>query len=149
MIEFAIPALQIKDNLKRRRDEQRTASQVELKKVKTELQTAREQIVDIPALEAREDQLLRELHLPPKWEIANLPRIVQGPEVADLVVEYLRVVGRPRRWEDIYLALRGRVKAGGNDPAGSLLARYSNDPRLYRPRKGLYALVEWREKAVA
>ena len=112
--------------------------------VKADLRDLRSQLLEIPKLEAEEWRLLEALSLAPKWTIGGLPRIVRGPVVADLVVEYLRVVGRPTRCEEIYLALRGRVKAGGATPADSLLARYSTDPRLYRPRKGWYALVEWR-----
>lgn len=61
---------------------------------------------------------------------------------ADLVVALLGEVGTPLHYREIAreLAARGEVAAGGKDPANTLLSRYFDDPRLYRPKRGTYAL---------
>lgn len=66
---------------------------------------------------------------------------------ADKVVALLRQHGQPLHFRLIYQRLAQQVVAGGIDPANSLLARYSTDPRLYRTAPGVYALIEWRRKA--
>ena len=60
---------------------------------------------------------------------------------ADLVVKLLRETG-PLHYRDIERQLRSRgwYRAGGADPANTLLAKYFQDPRLYRPRRGVYAI---------
>jgi len=45
------------------------------------------------------------------------------------------------------LRARGQVMLGGQDPANTLLARYFDDERLYRPSRGTYALREWSRTA--
>lgn len=62
--------------------------------------------------------------------------------VADQVVELLRELGRPMHYREIEreLRARGKVHVGGKDPANTLLARYFRDKRLYRPKRGTYAL---------
>lgn len=73
------------------------------------------------------------------------PGTVQGSALsddpADLVVELLRDKG-PLHYREIERQLRARgwYQAGGADPANTLLAKYFNDPRLYRPRRGVYAI---------
>ena len=64
-------------------------------------------------------------------------------DVADQVVELLRQAGRPMHYEDIWCALKGRVRAGGTHPAQSLLSRYSREPRLRRTAAGTYGLQAW------
>ena len=68
------------------------------------------------------------------------PGRVEG--VADQVVELLREIGRPMHYREIEqeLRARGKVRLGGKDPANTLLARYFRDGRLYRPKRGTYAL---------
>ena len=65
-----------------------------------------------------------------------------GNETADLVVDLLREVGRPLHYREIEqeLRARGAIQAEGKNPANTLLARYFNDPRLYRPARGTYDL---------
>jgi len=60
---------------------------------------------------------------------------------ADLVVRLLTQTG-PLHYRDIERELRSRgwYRAGGADPANTLLAKYFQDPRLYRPRRGVYAI---------
>lgn len=70
---------------------------------------------------------------------------------ADLVVNLLKSVGKPLHYRDIYEELKtneffraaGHGSLGDVDPAATLLSRFFKDPRLYRPRRGTYALVEW------
>lgn len=59
----------------------------------------------------------------------------------ELVVKLLRERG-PLHYRDIERELRSRgwFQAGGADPANTLLAKYFQDPRLYRPARGVYAL---------
>jgi len=60
---------------------------------------------------------------------------------ADLVVRLLSETG-PLHYREIERQLRSRgwYQAGGADPANTLLAKYFQDPRLYRPRRGVYAI---------
>ena len=62
--------------------------------------------------------------------------------LADVVVKLLREVEGPLHFRDIERELRqkGVTLPGGKDPASNLLTRYFHDPRLYRPRRGVYAL---------
>ena len=65
-----------------------------------------------------------------------------GNETADLVVELLRETGKALHYREIEQELRDRglIRVEGKNPANTLLARYFNDPRLYRPARGTYAL---------
>ncbi len=65
--------------------------------------------------------------------------------VADLVVQLLEDVHEPLHYREIERLLRERgfVVGSGKDPANTLLARYFNDPRLYRPSRGTYAPRAW------
>lgn len=76
---------------------------------------------------------------------AQLPRLT-GPagHPADLVVQLLSEAGKPLHYRVIERELRARglYVAGGQDPANTLLAHYFNDPRVYRPQRGTYALRE-------
>ena len=73
---------------------------------------------------------------------------------ADLVVNLLKSVGKPLHYRDIYEELKtneffhaaGHGSLGDVDPAATLLSRFFKDPRLYRPRRGTYALVEWLDR---
>ena len=79
---------------------------------------------------------------------ARSPRPVDGSTDADRVVALLRDRGQPIHYREIYDCLtQDGVQVGGKDPAGTLLARYFDDPRLYRPARGTYGLVEWRKNA--
>lgn len=60
---------------------------------------------------------------------------------ADVVVALLGEIGRPLHYREIARELEARgVTAEGKDPANTLLSRYFDDPRLYRPKRGTYAL---------
>lgn len=74
---------------------------------------------------------------------------VQNVAVADLVIALLEELGEPMHYRDIEQELRKRGQAPGvgADPANALLARYFNDARLYRPRRGTYALRAWDKSA--
>ena len=77
---------------------------------------------------------------------ARSPRPIDGTTDADRVVALLRDRGQPIHYRDIYDRLvQDGVQVGGKDPAGTLLARYFDDPRLYRPARGTYGLAEWKE----
>jgi hypothetical protein len=58
------------------------------------------------------------------------------------VVRLLEQQGRALHYREIETLLRqqGFETGGGADPANSLLARYYDDPRLYRPSRGTYDL---------
>lgn len=64
------------------------------------------------------------------------------PSVADRVVALLEEEQEPLHYREIERKLRSRGLAAGRgrDPANTLLSRYFNDPRLYRPRRGTYDL---------
>ena len=70
------------------------------------------------------------------------------------MVDLLKSVGKPLHYRDIYEELKtneffranGLGSLGGVDPAATLLSRFFKDPRLYRPRRGTYALVEWLDR---
>lgn len=69
--------------------------------------------------------------------------------VADMVVALLTHMGKPMHYREIEreLRARGQVAIGGQDPANTLLARFFDDERLYRPARGTYALREWNRTA--
>ena len=70
------------------------------------------------------------------------------------MVDLLKSVGEPLHYRDIYEELKtseffhvtSRGSLGDVDPAATLLSRFFKDPRLYRPRRGTYALVEWLDR---
>ena len=82
----------------------------------------------------------------------SLRSLVPSPEAkrqwdADLVVALLDEIGRPLHYRDIHRELEERGhRVGGADPASTLLSRFFKDPRLYRPRRGTYGLVEWQDR---
>lgn len=65
---------------------------------------------------------------------------------ADLVVELLRETG-PLHYREIEreLRARGAIAIEGKNPANTLLSRFFNDQRLYRPKRGTYALRDGRK----
>lgn len=67
-------------------------------------------------------------------------------QIVDAVVALLEEVGEPLHYRDIHQRLEERGhRVDGVDPAATLLSRFFKDPRLYRPRRGTYGLVEWLE----
>lgn len=72
-----------------------------------------------------------------------------GGSDADKVVSLLANVGKPMHYREIEreLRARGQLAVGGQDAANTLLARYFDDERLYRPSRGTYALREWNRTA--
>ena len=68
---------------------------------------------------------------------------------ADMVVALLSETERPMHYREIERELRARGKGAleGQDPANTLLARYFADERLYRPKRGTYALRDWNRTA--
>lgn len=69
-------------------------------------------------------------------------RSTKGMATANLVYDLLVETGQPLHFREIYDRLQGREPQPpqSSDPAATLLARYSNDPRLYRTAPGTYAL---------
>jgi hypothetical protein len=67
---------------------------------------------------------------------------LQVQDAADLVVKLLSEIKRPLHYREIESELRARnwYIAGGADPANTLLAKYFDDARLYRPSRGVYAI---------
>lgn len=69
---------------------------------------------------------------------------------ADEVVALLKVVGEPLHYREIHRKLgEPPVARGDTDHARWLSLLFRNDPRLYRPRRDTYGLVEWRERKPA
>ena len=65
---------------------------------------------------------------------------------ADEVVALLKVVGEPLHYREIHRKLgEPPVARGDTDHARWLSLLFRNDPRLYRPRRDTYGLVEWQE----
>ena len=66
--------------------------------------------------------------------------------LADEVVQLLQEHGNPLHYREIASRLRERgvELPKGKDLAANLLAHFFNDPRVYRPRRGTYALREGR-----
>jgi hypothetical protein len=72
---------------------------------------------------------------------ADVQATTLSDDPADLVVRLLSEAG-PLHYREIERQLRSRgwYQAGGADPANTLLAKFFQDPRLYRPRRGVYAI---------
>lgn len=79
------------------------------------------------------------------------PRPEAPASVADEVVAVIREAGSALHYEEVERRMRakGLYTAGGQNPANTLLAKYFNDPRLYRPARGTYALREWQPNAAS
>jgi len=79
----------------------------------------------------------------------SIPQV--GGSAADHVVEVIREAHTPLHFREIERRMRakGISTAGGQDPANTLLAKYFNDPRLYRPARGTYGLREWQPGAAS
>ncbi len=75
-------------------------------------------------------------------ENSEPPTAAPRNPTADAVVNLLQEVGEPLHYKEIERGLRARgvVEVEGKNPANILLARFFNDPRLYRPARGTYAL---------
>ena len=62
-------------------------------------------------------------------------------DTAGAVVQLLSERDTPMHYREIYQELSSRgIDAGGKDPAKTMLARYFNDQRLQRVRRGTYAV---------
>ena len=69
-----------------------------------------------------------------------------GMATADAVVDLLEEHGQPMHYREIHSAIVEQgYTVGGKDPANTLLARFFNDSRLYRPASGTYGLRIWKE----
>lgn len=85
----------------------------------------------------------------------DLPILMSAGEVAvsaaDQVIAIIREAGCGLHYEEIERRMRARglYNGGGANPANTLLAKYFNDPRLYRPSRGTYALREWQPHAAS
>jgi hypothetical protein len=76
-----------------------------------------------------------------KGELERQPNDRETPTViSDAVVHLVKEQG-PMHYREIFANLfeRGLTDGSGADPENALLARYYNDPRLYRPARGTYA----------
>ena len=63
-------------------------------------------------------------------------------ESVDATVEVLRQNGRPLHYRQIYAEVTNMgVYVTGKDPAATLLARFSRDPRIERVSSGTYRLI--------
>ena len=78
--------------------------------------------------------------------VTDLPASTDRPsaivqETADVVVGLLLELQQPLHYRAIYQVLNSRgLVVGGADPAKTLLARYFNDGRLQRVKRGTYAV---------
>jgi hypothetical protein len=105
----------------------------ELDKLKAELESLDEERSHLEALIALAQQSNADR------KVVRLPMVMAD---AESVVGLLREVGRPLHYREIAKMIqdRGVALPGGADPANALLAKYFDDPRLYRPSRGTYAL---------
>jgi HB1, ASXL, restriction endonuclease HTH domain len=73
---------------------------------------------------------------------ATLSIVRHDKSPADHVVDLLSAEARPMHFREIeqQIRARGLYAGSGQDPANALLAHYFNDPRLYRPARGTYAV---------
>lgn len=79
--------------------------------------------------------------------LATLSPLDLQMQITDAVVALLEEVGEPLHYRDIHQRLEERGhRVSGVDPAATLLSRFFKDPRLYRPRRGTYGLVEWLDR---
>jgi hypothetical protein len=63
--------------------------------------------------------------------------------IADMAYQLLKETGKEYHYKELAEALIDRgVHIPGSNPASSLVARIHDDPRLIRPRRGVYALKE-------
>ncbi len=71
--------------------------------------------------------------------------------IADQVISVIRQAKAPLHYREVYESMKaaGLFQGGGQDPANTLLAKYFNDKRLYRPARGTYALREWQPGAAS
>jgi len=122
-------------------------------------------VIDREALEGRKAEVERQLErlavevahleglLALHGDIQPLTIETATPElpasVADQVVSLIREARTALHYEEIERQIRakGLYSAGGQNPANTLLAKYFNDPRLYRPARGTYGLREWQPMA--
>lgn len=115
----------------------------------------RRQVADRMAdLQVRIDAIDEEIEhlralISPQTHAEEVSTSPTGVAVADAVVALLEETREPMHYRDIEAELRKRGQAFGTgaNPANALLARYFNDPRLYRPRRGTYGLRAWDRSA--
>lgn len=84
-------------------------------------------------------------------EVPRAPARAPAMSEADRVVEIIKEAGKPMHYVEIerQMRARGYYSGGGRNPANTLLAKYYNDPRLYRSARGTYSLREWSPEAVS
>ena len=134
--EFRAALLKRRDEL----EEERVDKEIQIEEWQKRLEWLDEQIDHIEAL------------LEPVTQTADtsprlMPDVPQGKnKFADAVVNLIRENGAPMHYREIHEALRhkGVDLPEGKDPATTLLARYYDDERLYRPKRGTYAVGDRR-----
>ena len=134
-------ASEVNDKFKAMLREQREVLAKQLTVISEQLEELSREQIKIEAKLEHIDALIGE-------DIYGERALVDGPRnspehsLADKVVNLIKETGRPLHYREIEreLRARGEVLPEGKDPATTLLARYYNDSRLYRSKRGTYAL---------
>lgn len=121
-----------------RLEDEKAVLEIDIEDMKTQVRILDDQIYHIEALlesESNDDSTL---------EVDNAS--MGKNRYADKVVELIKNRGKPMHYREIYESLRqmGFKLPEGKDPATTLLARYYNDSRLFRPKRGTYAIKQGR-----
>ena len=134
---FRLTLMKRRDTLEEKRDE----IEAERDELQERVDWLDEQIEHIDALLGRDPE-------PAEVSTALGTDARQGKNrLADAVVTLIRENGASMHYKQIYDSLRGKGVdlPTGKNPATTLLARYYNDPRLYRPKRGTYAVGDRRQ----
>ena len=139
-------ASEVNDKFKAMLREQREVLAKQLTVISEQLEQLSHEQVKIKAKLEHIDALIGEdIH----GESAPVDDPRNSPEgsLADKVVNLIKETGHPLHYREIERELRakGEVLPEGKDPATTLLARYYNDSRLYRSKRGTYALRNGRQ----
>lgn len=132
-------------------EQYRTVLKSRLSSLESEATDLREQRVGIDARLARidEETMALRILLGTEQDAAAAPIGFPAYRVATAtdVVRLLEEVREPLHYREIERGLKqkGFETGAGADSANALLTRYYNDSRLYRPRRGTYALRAWAE----
>lgn len=88
--------------------------------------------------------------LPPEGQSGHTPDArsdINAMSLADAAHRVLLQLGRELHYKELAAELEARgITIPGKDPPINLVAHIHEDPRLIRPRRGVYALKEWYPK---
>lgn len=102
----------------------------------TQLEARQRHIQALLALEGSPNSVILSTPEAPTWKgIVSL---------ADEAFKLLQEAGHELHYRDIAAGLLAKgITVPGREPASNLVAHIYNDPRLVRPKRGVYGLKEW------